>query len=272
MPESDEEFIPPDPGEPIPQPPPEGATDADLGGVDVTHEYFDDDGRALTVFAAGVGTWAAVYAKARSYLGSRPPGWLRENVNDFTRRFYGNNTKAAWCLIFVWCILNDFFKTAWKLAYVPWLDRIDGEHDGHSGIKVGAICAIARFSHVGFFVADHGSEFDLLSGNSTSGSSSDAITVKRYPKSIIAGYVNVAYAPADPNAYPGTVYRYVKSKLMTGSHVKWIQERLGSHGHTVTVDGEYGPKTAAAVKAFQKDTHLTQDGQVGPKTWAKLAA
>lgn len=193
----DPTFVPPDPDEPKAQTSSGGATDAGLGGVDVTDEYLSPDGRALT---AMIGTWSAVLAHTRSYLGAYPPGRVGENVNDFTKRFYGNNTKAAWCLIFVWCILNDFFKTAWKLAYVPWLDRIAGEQNGHSGIRVGAICAIASFSHVGFYVADHPNtdEFDLLSGNSTSGNSSDAITVKRYPKSVISGYVNVQYATAPP--------------------------------------------------------------------------
>jgi hypothetical protein len=265
----DEEFISPPPGEPIPQPPPKGATDADLDGEDVTHEYLDDDGHLLAV-AAAAATWATVLAYARSFLGTYPPDRQGENVNRFTVAYYGNKTKAAWCLIFVWYVLKHFGLAAWKLAYVPWLDKIKGEKNGHSGIKVGAICAIAKFSHVGFYIADQGSQFDLLSGNSTKGSSSDAITVKRYSKSVISGYVNVDYAPADPNVYPGTVYK-LKSPMMHDSHVKWIQEHLGTHGHKVTVDSYFGSKTSSAVKAFQSDAKLTKDGEVGPKTWAALA-
>lgn len=269
----DEEFIAPPAGEPVPQPPPSGSTDSDLGGVDVTDEYFGPDGKALT---AAIGTWAAVLAYARSYLGKYPPGRVKENVNDFTQEYYGNNTVAAWCLIFVWHVLKHFGLAAWKLAYVPWLYKIKGEKNGHSGIEVGAICAIAGFSHVGFFVADHGTEFDLLSGNSTASGSSDAITVKRYSKSVISGYVNVKYtpaAPADPNAYPGTVYRYVKSKLMTGAHEKWIQQRLNVHGAKpkLVEDGVFGTKTRDEVKDFQGANGLTKDGEVGKLTWTALA-
>lgn len=36
------------------------------------------------------------------------------------------------------------------------------------------------------------------------------------------------------------------------------------------VDGIFGAKTEAAVKAFQRDHGLTIDGIVGPKTWAEL--
>lgn len=199
VPVTEPEFAPPAPDEPVPEPPPESATDAGLGGVDVTHEYFGPDERVVA--AAAAGTWAAVSAYARSYLGPYPPGRRRENVNDFTIEYYGTaSIAAAWCLIFVWHVLKHFGLATWKLAFVPWLYKIPGEHDGDAGIKVGAICAIAGFSHVGFFVADHGSEFDLLSGNSTSGSSTDAITVKRYSKSLISGYVNVSYTtkPAPP--------------------------------------------------------------------------
>jgi murein L,D-transpeptidase YcbB/YkuD len=36
------------------------------------------------------------------------------------------------------------------------------------------------------------------------------------------------------------------------------------------VDGRLGKKTRAAIKAFQKQNHLTADGVVGEKTWAAL--
>jgi len=58
-----------------------------------------------------------------------------------------------------------------------------------------------------------------------------------------------------------------------GSHdhpVKTLQYLLGAREHPVTVDGIFGPKTDAAVRAFQQSRQLTVDGIVGPKTWSAL--
>lgn len=55
-------------------------------------------------------------------------------------------------------------------------------------------------------------------------------------------------------------------------HVKDLQWLLkNKHGFTtLTVDGDFGTKTDAAVRAFQKKHGLVVDGIVGSKTWNKL--
>ena len=50
-----------------------------------------------------------------------------------------------------------------------------------------------------------------------------------------------------------------------GDDVRKLQEKLG-----VDPIGKFGPKTDAAVKAWQSANGLTPDGIVGPNTWAKL--
>ncbi|MFL5320655.1 MAG: peptidoglycan-binding protein [Myxococcaceae bacterium] len=58
---------------------------------------------------------------------------------------------------------------------------------------------------------------------------------------------------------------------MKGNPVKQLQSRLNALGfHCGSADGDFGPKTAAAVKAFQHSRGLTADGVVGPHTWNKL--
>jgi peptidoglycan hydrolase-like protein with peptidoglycan-binding domain/GH25 family lysozyme M1 (1,4-beta-N-acetylmuramidase) len=56
----------------------------------------------------------------------------------------------------------------------------------------------------------------------------------------------------------------------TGPAVQTLQTRLNVWGATLTVDGDFGPATLAAVKAFQTEQKLTVDGIVGPLTWAAL--
>jgi GH25 family lysozyme M1 (1,4-beta-N-acetylmuramidase) len=56
----------------------------------------------------------------------------------------------------------------------------------------------------------------------------------------------------------------------TGPAVQTLQTRLNVWGATLTVDGDFGALTLAAVKAFQTEQKLTVDGIVGPQTWAAL--
>lgn len=52
---------------------------------------------------------------------------------------------------------------------------------------------------------------------------------------------------------------------------KGIQQALKDLGfYQGQIDGDLGPKSKAAIRAFQSKNGLTEDGKVGPKTWAVL--
>jgi murein DD-endopeptidase MepM/ murein hydrolase activator NlpD len=69
-------------------------------------------------------------------------------------------------------------------------------------------------------------------------------------------------APATPAAPSG---RKTVKKGSKNADVKYLQQKLG-----LAADGIFGPKTHAAVVAFQTSKGLVSDGIVGPKTWAAI--
>lgn len=69
-----------------------------------------------------------------------------------------------------------------------------------------------------------------------------------------------ALPPATPKPVPPTVREGSRS-----NDVKVVQEAVGA-----TPDGIFGPKTKAAVIAYQSAHGLVPDGIVGPKTWTMI--
>ena len=56
-----------------------------------------------------------------------------------------------------------------------------------------------------------------------------------------------------------------------GDGVRMIQRLLRERGYELTADGDFGPRTLAALKALQHNAGLTADGIAGAKTLAVLA-
>lgn len=77
---------------------------------------------------------------------------------------------------------------------------------------------------------------------------------------------------ANPN--PNLLSRPVIRLNSRGVDVKFAQKQLQvfvpEAAYGVTVDGDFGDKTEAAVKAFQRKCGLTADGVVGAETWRRL--
>lgn len=75
----------------------------------------------------------------------------------------------------------------------------------------------------------------------------------------------------DGKGWPGFTSTTDVNRFMTtkrgakGEQVKWVQRRVG-----VTVDGDFGPATEAAVKTLQAKHGLSADGIIGPATFAVL--
>jgi hypothetical protein len=57
-----------------------------------------------------------------------------------------------------------------------------------------------------------------------------------------------------------------RGKLVTDLQRELKEAGFDPHG----IDGEFGPKTAAALKAFQRSKHIAVDGIAGKQTWTAL--
>lgn len=70
---------------------------------------------------------------------------------------------------------------------------------------------------------------------------------------------------------PAMTGRILRIGVEPGDDVRVVQDRLKALGYYEgDVDGFYGPLTAGAVIAFQRDRGLNPDGVVGPETYAEL--
>lgn len=101
-------------------------------------------------------------------------------------------------------------------------------------------------------------------------------------KFIIASFMIVFASVVLPSSQASAasgcvVYTYRQGN--SGSCVKNIQRiltfntqsgRCANLSTAVVMDGSFGPKTNAGVKAFQRENCLVADGIVGPNTWRAL--
>jgi peptidoglycan hydrolase-like protein with peptidoglycan-binding domain len=72
----------------------------------------------------------------------------------------------------------------------------------------------------------------------------------------------VLIPPKEPTPAPGKAPRLTLRRGATGEMVSLLQKVIG-----VGQDGQFGGKTEAAVRQFQRDHELVADGIVGPGTW-----
>jgi GH25 family lysozyme M1 (1,4-beta-N-acetylmuramidase) len=71
---------------------------------------------------------------------------------------------------------------------------------------------------------------------------------------------------------PRLRYLLATSPTMCGADVLDVQQKLAALGYAIgALDGDYGPETFAAVRAFQRDNALAIDGIVGSSTRGALA-
>jgi peptidoglycan hydrolase-like protein with peptidoglycan-binding domain len=156
----------------------------------------------------------------------------------------------------------------------------DFTHDPKGGIdarKLAEALVASRDPRIKYIISNR----QIVSGSdgpspwvwrSYSGSNPHTMHVHISVKSSKAHYDNDApWALPGFNTEPVADAEPVRTRLTLrrgdkGDTVKILQRLLG-----VTADGDFGPKTQEAVKAFQQKQGLVADGICGAYTWAALA-
>lgn len=240
------------------------------------------------------------------YASSSNPGY-----NNFTKYaadldkidgFYnGKKNGYAWCAVWVdWCFVQAFgVEVAKKITY-------------HTNCGAGCTLAARQYKNAGrlfdtpkvgdeiFFKDSSGgcSHTGLVynvddeyvytyEGNTSAAqgvvANGGAVEKKKYKLGYykIYGYGRPLYdaepKKATKKAYSGTFpvlpARGYLQKGDTGTQVRNLQKFLNWYGgYDLVVDGDFGSKTLAAVKDFQKKNSLSVDGLFGAKSLAKAKA
>jgi hypothetical protein len=229
--------------------------------------------------------------------------------NHITKWYSARNgsmfARAAWCdqSITYWafhsgnhqavCFGRDYAYTVW---HAKRFDTQGRWHRGTAGIRRGDIVffdwgsgssRISAIDHVAIVTGVRGGIIYTIEGNTSDGCRRRA----RRPSSIV-GYGRPNYAgrpaagarpeadvarrtaPAAPVSDRAPSGSPVLKQGSTGSSVRQLQKCLNKVMKSgLTADGEFGPRTAAAVKAFQRKAGgLTADGEYGPRTAGKLVS
>lgn len=163
--------------------------------------------------------------------------------------------------------VRDYFR-GWNTVLPAWRTGVYG------GIRV-------VYDIVGQGLAVHGWQTTAWSGGrwsdhtdirQTGGTATiNGVTVDRNtcedPDAAV-GVGRPAPAPAPAPSAPAWPGQYLRNPTYNSDTARRWQQQMQTRGWSISVDGDYGPKSEAACREFQRRKGLTVDGVVGPVTWA----
>lgn len=187
--------------------------------------------------------------------------------------YYGRNVAGnyPWCCAFIWWLLSTSGvkcpKTASCITMANWF-----KNEGRwytSNPQIGDLVFFhfktnSRWTnHVGIVVGVRGNEIETVEGNTSINSNDNGGSVmKRKRSSNIVGYGRPNYESAESTVYP------VLRRGSKGAEVRAWQSYLTACGIDVgSIDGDYGKKTEAGVKIYQKQRKLPVTGIIDDDDW-----
>ena len=223
-----------------------------------------------------MGTAAGMIEQARLLLGlgEEPPG---SNHNRVTK-WYGID--APWCNMAISFEAGHSAnldaiggKFAWTVGHARSFQKRGRWHYGLGGVRPGDVVfidwsgtrVIENIDHVGLVEAVHSDgSVTTLEGNT-----SDRFLRRRRTGSCVVGYGRPSYDDAAALPAGDGMLR----RGSTGTRVRTLQENLNRViGAGLDVDGDFGPRTEAALRTFQERLHVDVDGEFGPQSAAAMRA
>lgn len=224
---------------------------------------------------------ASMLREARKSLGLGEPNHIQ--------RWYARRNGSAYNYNFAWC---DAAVTYWAAhsgnhdavcpqgdrAYTVWhaqdFQRLGRWHAGTSAsvrrARPGDIVffdwsgsnSVGRIDHVGVVERNlGGGRLQTIEGNT-----SNRCLRRVRSSGVIAGFGRPAYSGSSDGGSGDGLLR----RGDAGAAVRRLQDLLNEHNYELTVDGIYGPRTEAAVRAYQRANGLQVDGIAGPQTMTHL--
>lgn len=217
--------------------------------------------------------------------------WMREQVGTqesgennviYNTHFYGKEVQGPqypWCMAFIWdgfraCGLSSLFLDGGASAYCPYVMEWAKKHGkwvrgdyAPGDVLIYDWDGDGVADHTGFCLSDSGETVRAIEGNVT-----DRVAEVLRWKSVILGAYRPDYKDKG-KAEEGTATPLLQRGAVGGA-VLSVQVLLISKWRISCgvdgADGDYGPNTESAVKAFQRYKGIESDGVVGAETWRKL--
>ena len=226
-------------------------------------------------------TGDALIAIGRDHIGERYVLGARAPMADAS-------WKGPWdCAEFVsWCVYqtsgmlfgvypkNDPVRADAYTGY--WYEQALAEHaliSVEEAARTTGACllrvpAASRIGHIAF---SDGKGKTVEAHSAARGVSSNSVSGRRWDYGVLVPGINYFRSETAVDLAPTPEILRLTQPMTRGSEVKILQRRLRDLGYFPgTVDGIYGPQTAAAVQDLQIDAQLVPDGELGPATAAAL--
>lgn len=150
---------------------------------------------------------------------------------------------------------------------------VKGKREDGKTLKPGTAVFVwngSTYSHVGLYVGD-GTVIEAM--GTVNGVTTTKVTAGKWTHWGELKGVNYVMEPENEAINKNDDDLKTIRRGNKGEEVRLCQTLLVNLGYDIGstgIDGDFGNKTEAAVKKFQKANGLTADGIVGPKTWAAL--